>query len=69
MSVIQNCNLGYVFLKKKHVDIDFRKTIEASTAGICDPIKIRMEHNFEDLSTKAVTRKTFWNIFGALSSG
>jgi len=69
MGVIQNCTLPDSLLKKKHVAIAFHKTREAAAAGMVHPIKIRSEHNFADILTKAVTGKTFWALFGALTSG
>lgn len=69
MGVIQNCTLADSLLKKKHVAIAFHKTREAAAAGICHPIKIRSEHNFGDIFTKAVAGKAFWKLYGALTSG
>ena len=69
MGVIQNCTIPDSLLKKKHVAIAFHKTRESAAAGICHPIKIRSEHNFADLLTKALTGKIFWTLFGKLTSG
>jgi hypothetical protein len=71
MGGIQNCTLADSLLKKKHVAIGafHNKTREAAAAGICHPIKIRSEHNFGDIFTKAVTGKAFWKLYGALTSG
>ena len=59
----------YSLLKKKHVAIAYHKTKEATATGICHPIKIKSEHNFADILTKAVTGKTFWALYGQLTSG
>ena len=67
--VIQNSTIAGSSLKKKHVAIAFHKTRESAASGICHPIKIRSEHNFVDLLTKAVTGKTFWSLYGGLTSG
>ena len=67
--VIQNCTLPDSLLKKKHVAIAFHMTREAAATGICHPIKIRSEHNFADILTKAVTGKTFWTLYGKLTRG
>ena len=66
--VIQNSTLPESLLKKKHVAIAYHKTREASAAGIVHPIKIKSEHNFADILTKAVTGKTFWALYGKLTS-
>ena len=55
-------------LKKKHVAIAYHKTREAAAAGICHPIKIDTKCNFADLLTKALTGKSFWNLYGKLTS-
>ena len=57
--MIQNCTLPESLLKKKHVAIAYHKTREAAAAGIVHPIKIRSEHHFADILTKAVNGKTF----------
>jgi hypothetical protein len=67
--VIQNCTMSDSLLKKKHVAIAYHKTREAAAAGIVHPIKIRSEHNFADILTKAVTGRTFWALYGKLTSG
>ena len=69
MGVIQNCTLPDSLLKKKHVAIAFHMTREAAAAGICHPIKIKSEHNFADILTKAVSGKTFWTLYGKLTQG
>ena len=69
MGVIQNYTLPDSLLKKKHVAIAFHKTREAAAAGMVHPVKIRSEHIFADILTKAVTGKIFWALFGALTSG
>ena len=56
-----------VFLKKKNVATAYHRTREAAAAGICHPIKIKSEHNFVDIMTKAVTGKTFWALYGKLT--
>ena len=55
--VIQNCTLPDSLLNKKHVPITYHMSREAATAGICHPIKIKSEHNFADILTKAVSGK------------
>ena len=67
--VIQNSTIQDSLLKKKHVAIAYHKTREAAAAGIVHPIKIRSEHNFADILTKAVTGKTFWALYGKLTRG
>ena len=67
--VILNCTMSDSLLKKKHVAIAYHKTREAAAAGIVHPIKIMSKHNFADILTKAVTGKTFWALYGALTSG
>jgi hypothetical protein len=69
MGVIQNCTISDSLLKKKHVAIAYHKTRESAAAGMVHPIKIRTEHNFADILTKAVTGKTFWALFGGLTKG
>ena len=69
MGVIQNSTIAESLLKKKHVAIAFHKTRESAAAGICHPIKIRSKDNFADILTKAVTGKTFWSLYGALTRG
>lgn len=69
MGVIQNCTISDSLLKKKHVAIAYHKTRESASAGMVHPIKIRSEHNFADILTKAVTGKTFWALFGGLTRG
>ena len=64
LGVIQNCTILDSLLKKKHVAIVYHSTTEAPAAGICHPIKIKSEHNFADILTKAVTGKTFWALYG-----
>ena len=67
--VIQNCTILDSLLKKKHVAIAYHMTREAAAAGMVHPIKIKSEHNFADILTKAVTGKTFWALYGKLTSG
>ena len=67
--VIQNCSLPDSLLKKKHVAIAYHKTREAAASGMIHPIKTRSEHNFADILTKAVSSKTFWSLYGKLTSG
>ena len=67
--VIQNCTIPESILKKKHISIAYHMTREAAAAGICHPIKIKSEHNFADILTKAVSGKTFWALYGQLTSG
>ena len=67
--VIHNCTFPDSSLKKKHVAIAFHMTREAAAAGICHPIKIKSEHNFADILTKAVSGKNFWALYGKLTSG
>ena len=69
MGVIQNCTIPDSLLKNKNVAIAFHRTREAAAAGIFHPIKIKSEHNFADIMTKAVTGKTFWALYGQLTSG
>lgn len=65
--VVQNCTISDSLLKKKHVAIAYHKTREAAAAGIVHPIKINTADNFADLLTKALTGKTFWRLYGALT--
>ena len=65
--VIQNCTIQDSLLKKKA--IAYHMTREAAAAGMAHPIKIKSEHNFTDILTKAVTGKTFWALYGKLTSG
>ena len=44
----------YYTLKKKHVAIAYHKTWESAAAGIVHPIKIKSEHTFADILTKAL---------------
>ena len=69
MGVIQNCTILDSLLKKKHVAVAYHRTREATAAGICHPIKIKSEHNFADILTKAVTGKKFWALYGQLTLG
>ena len=69
MGVIQNSTIAESLLKKKHVAIAFHKTRESAAAGICHPIKTKSKDNFADILTKAVTGKTFWSLYGALTRG
>ena len=69
LGVIQNCTIPDILLKKKHIAIAYHRTRESAAAGICHPIKIKSEHNFADILTKAVTGKTFWALYGQLTSG
>lgn len=65
--VIINCSVSDSLLKKKHVAIAYHKTRESAAAGIVHPIKIDQRNNFADILTKAVTSKTFWNLYGKLT--
>lgn len=67
MGVIQNSTIPDSLLKKKHVAIAYHKTREAAAAGIVHPIKVSSKNNFADILTKAVTGKTFWSLYGALT--
>ena len=67
--VIQNCTIQDSLLKKKHVAIAYHMTREAAAAGMVHPIKTKSEHNFTDILTKVVTGKTFWALYGKLTSG
>ena len=69
MGVIQNSTIAESLLKKKHVTIAFHKTRESAAAGICHPINMKSKDNFADILTKAVTGKTFWSLYGALTRG
>ena len=69
LGVIQNFTIPDILLKKKHIAIAYHRTRESAAAGICHPIKIKSEHNFADILTKPVTGKTFWALYGQLTSG
>lgn len=67
--VIQNCTISDSLLKKKHVAIAYHRTREAAAAGMVHPVRTRSEHNFADLFTKSLTGKSFWKLYGSLTSG
>jgi hypothetical protein len=66
-AVISNCTLSDSLLKKKHVAIAYHTTREAAAAGIIHPVKVSSANNFSDILTKAVSKKTFWTIYGKLT--
>ena len=68
MGVIQNSTIAESLLKKRHVAIAFREARVSAASRIYHPINIRLEHDFTDLFTKAVSGKTFWSLYGKLTS-
>ena len=64
---IINCSVSDSLLKKKHVAIAYHETRESAATGLIYPIKIDQQNDFADSLTKAVTSKTFWNLYEKLT--